>query len=255
MLDGTKTGLVSSRELAQELEEKQRQKLKRFEEMDPKLSGKAAQTVYRDRGTGKALTQDQLAEREREERESKSAKPMWSAGLAQKRQHLRERRRLAGVAEEEGGNIDDSDGNVDDKDRARFGDPMAHLVRKKKRGGDEEKGKKKRRRRKKRRSGDNGAGSGEEEEEESVDDGFYQQRFGVSLKELRASGYVIPSGVPPHSWIKRRLRAPVNRFGIKPGRFWDGVDRSNGFERDYFKEVNRQKHRDQQAFMWSQQDM
>ncbi len=57
MLDGTKTGLVSSSELARELEEKQRQKLKRFEKMDPELSGKAAQTVYRDRGTGRALTQ------------------------------------------------------------------------------------------------------------------------------------------------------------------------------------------------------
>ena len=89
-------------------------------------------------------------------------------------------------------------------------------------------------------------------EEAAERDDFYSNRFGVSLQELREDGYVIPDGVPSHSWLKRGVGCPENRFGIKPGRFWDGRDRSNGFERDYFREMNRKRHRDKLAFMWSQ---
>ena len=61
--------------------------------------------------------------------------------------------------------------------------------------------------------------------------------------------------VPPHSWLRRRMGPPVNRYNIRPGRHWDGVDRSNGFEANMFKTRNELAARGETAYMWAQQDM
>ncbi|XP_015905984.2 BUD13 homolog [Parasteatoda tepidariorum] len=57
--------------------------------------------------------------------------------------------------------------------------------------------------------------------------------------------YPVYSGPPP----------PPNRFGITPGYRWDGVDRSNGFEKRYFEQKSSKKATEEEAYLWSVQDM
>lgn len=48
---------------------------------------------------------------------------------------------------------------------------------------------------------------------------------------------------------------PPNRFGIRPGHKWDGVDRSNGYEAKWLLQVNSQKALEDEAYKWSCSDM
>ncbi len=59
-----------------------------------------------------------------------------------------------------------------------------------------------------------------------------------------------PAGKPTYSGS-----FPPNRFGIRPGYRWDGVDRSNGFEKAWFtRQANKQATADE-AYKWSVEDM
>ncbi|KAK4193896.1 Pre-mRNA-splicing factor of RES complex-domain-containing protein [Podospora australis] len=44
--------------------------------------------------------------------------------------------------------------------------------------------------------------------------------------------------------------APPNRYGIKPGYRWDGVDRGNGFEAERFKALNRRERNKGLEYAW-----
>lgn len=70
-----------------------------------------------------------------------------------------------------------------------------------------------------------------------------------------AAGFKVPQEVPKHSWLKRGVVPAGNRYNIRPGRHWDGVDRSNGFEKEYFKTINAKAVQEREARLWAMGDM
>lgn len=225
MSDGALAGMVSGRELMEEMARKREAERRRFEKLDPTLTGQAAATVFRDK-SGRQVSKDEYLEAKAEERKKNKAQYddesqlAWGGGLKQQMDREKEEQRMREEAALPFVRGHDARLDAEQRERLRWGDPMAHLVKKK-------------------------------IPELAAPVGLVEKR----MDDLQKSGFVIPLEVPAHSWLRRGLGAPPNRYNIKPGRHWDGVDRSNGFERDMFKRQTELRRRNEEARMWAQGDM
>ncbi|XP_011098404.1 BUD13 homolog [Sesamum indicum] len=150
----------------------------------------------------------------RKEEKPKEIKLEWGKGLAQK---WEAEARVQEIEKEKdkpfARSRDDPDLDAMLKERLRWGDPMAHLVKRK-------------------------------HLEPVLPD------LGDNEK-MKESGFIIPQDIPSHSWIRRGLDAAPNCYGIKPGRHWDGVDRSYGYDKELFKQMNEKRATVREAYGWS----
>ncbi|KAG2424133.1 hypothetical protein HXX76_014807 [Chlamydomonas incerta] len=228
MGDGTAAGLVNAAQLAADLAKQKAA----AEDRRRTAEGRGAATVYRDKATGRIMTADEAADAKEAERAARKKPSIydedqsleWRGGLAQKREAEARRKEAEELAAKPFARHD-----VDDRHDAslkgvvRFGDPFGALARKR-------------------------AGA-----EAVAAAAALTERY--DAEKLNKSGFKVPQEVPPHSWLKRGVAPPANRYNIRPGRHWDGVNRSNGFEADLFKYQNMRASKELEARLWSMGDM
>ena len=223
MTDGTSAGLVDATTVVREADEKREAAKARIAAMSAEMSGRDAQTLFRDKATGALVDAEELARRQDLARaRPERTRPVWGGGIAQEREARERREALAEEASQPFARAE-VDARADAAMRAasRFGDPMAHLARKRLAA--------------------------------SLDAGASRNVVaGVNADALRRSGFRIPQDVPAHSWMRRGVGAPANRFSIKPGRHWDGVDRGTGFEQEMFKALNDRSAKRQADWKYGQ---
>ncbi|XP_066916118.1 BUD13 homolog [Clytia hemisphaerica] len=198
-----KAGLQSASELRKENEMRRLQEKEKFKKLDKETSGRGAETVHRDRSSGKKIDVKLEALKKRREEEQKFEErekhAVWGRGVAQEKEHAKKLEdALHEISKPLARYKDDKDLDSLLKAQDREGDPMAAYMAKKK------------------------------------------------AKPLKNQ--------PSKPTYKGPKPAP-NRFNIMPGFRYDGVDRSNGFEKERFATINKMKTFKEAKHKWSVEDM
>jgi pre-mRNA-splicing factor CWC26 len=203
-LDGKAAGLQDARLLVEETKKFRSREEQMFKTLPKEASGENAETVHRDRKTGKIRNLEEEEEHQRKKREeeekNKEKYLRWGRGLVQvesRDQQIRDE--LHEMSKPLARYADDEDLERYLKEQEREGDPMLAYIRGKKRKD--------------------------------------KAKAGV-VEKPQFEGQFMP-----------------NRFGIKPGHRWDGVDRSNGYEKKWFEVQNAKKAQQEDTYKWSTEDM
>ncbi|KAI1633154.1 Pre-mRNA-splicing factor of RES complex-domain-containing protein [Biscogniauxia mediterranea] len=222
MSDGTHAGLQSGAAVSQQLS--RRRDAERAEyEREARSQKQQQETVYRD-ATGRRvdvamkraeLRREAEAARAKQEQERRALRGDAQVAEARARREALGDAALMGVAR----GADDEDMNRELRGKVRWGDTMAQFIGASNSSGKEVTiaagGKKK-------KSGGGGGGGGS-------------------------------SGAKGRRPTYQGAWAP-NRYQIPPGYRWDGVDRSNGFEAERFKAINRRERNKGLEYTWQMDD-
>ncbi|GAX16607.1 pre-mRNA-splicing factor CWC26 [Fistulifera solaris] len=76
--------------------------------------------------------------------------------------------------------------------------------------------------------------------------------YASNKKDSKAEGRVNDQSTKP---VYKGPPAKPNRFNVRPGFRWDGVDRGNGFENKLLSQRNQLQHQREVAYRWSTADM
>ena len=209
-----KTGLVSASEIVKEAELRRKEQEERINNMSAERSGKNAKTLIRDKTTGRLLTQEEIEERTKATQEPKKEreKPVWGAGLKQQQIEKEKEEELRKASEAPFARSEvDAAWNSEKMNEVRYGDPMAKKAYEKQQ---------------------------KELEKQQKNLNVMQ---GVDKKLAKKHGFKVPQEIPKHSWRNKAVTVDRNRYGIEPGRHWDGVDRGTGFEKKWLQKSELRK--------------
>ena len=210
-----KTGLVSASEIVKEAELRRKEQEERIEKMSAEKSGKNAKTLVRDKTTGRLLTQEEIEERTKGAQETKKEreKPVWGGGLKQQQIENEKAEELRKASEAPFARSEvDATWNSEKMNEVRYGDPMAKKAHERQQKELEKQQKK------------------------------LNVMQGVDKKLAEKHGFKVPQEIPKHSWRNKAVAVERNRYGIEPGRHWDGVDRGTGFEKKWLQKSELRKH-------------
>ena len=219
MQSGAKGGLQTAADTAALIAREERQKSKsKNSRHEPAVPAVEEETIYRD-ATGRRIdvslkraeARAQQVEKLRAEKKAKED-AMGDVQLREKETRKQDLEDAKFLSL--GRSVDDETMNEELKEQVRWDDPMAAYMAQKR-------------------------------AEESV-----ASQKGASGRDARKSSGEGLARVANRKKVYTGPAAAPNRYGILPGWRWDGVDRSNGFEKDWFQARSKKGRNEELSYQW-----